>query len=48
MLLSRDQLHTLETKDFFKQVIKMNVKGSPPLTNARMLDKLVDQVIESA
>ncbi|EPE25267.1 Class II aaRS and biotin synthetase [Glarea lozoyensis ATCC 20868] len=42
-----DQLHTQETNDFFKRVLKkMKVECSPPLTNARMLDKLVGEFIE--
>ena len=42
-----DQLHTEETNAFFKRVLKkMNVECSPPLTNARMLDKLVGEFIE--
>jgi lysyl-tRNA synthetase class 2 len=42
-----DQLHTQETNEFFKRVLKkMKVECSPPLTNARMLDKLVGEFIE--
>ncbi|KAG0645825.1 Lysyl-tRNA synthetase [Hyphodiscus hymeniophilus] len=42
-----DQLHTEETNAFFKRVLKkMNVDCTPPLTNARMLDKLVGEFIE--
>lgn len=42
-----DQLHTPETNEFLKRVLKkMNVDCSPPLTNARMLDKLVGEFIE--
>lgn len=42
-----DQLHTKETNEFFKRVLKkMKVECSPPLTNARMLDKLVGEFIE--
>ncbi|ESZ90952.1 lysyl-tRNA synthetase [Sclerotinia borealis F-4128] len=42
-----DQLHTAETNEFFKMVLKkMKVECSPPLTNARMLDKLVGEFIE--
>lgn len=42
-----DQLHTAETNEFFKRVLKkMKVDCSPPLTNARMLDKLVGEFIE--
>ncbi|TQS35001.1 hypothetical protein Golomagni_04593 [Golovinomyces magnicellulatus] len=44
---SGDQLHTAETNSFLKNVLKkMNVECSPPLTNARMLDKLVGEFIE--
>lgn len=42
-----DQLHTQETNEFFRRVLKkMKVDCSPPLTNARMLDKLVGEFIE--
>ncbi|KAH6679224.1 putative Lysyl-tRNA synthetase, cytoplasmic [Halenospora varia] len=42
-----DQLHTQETNDFLKSILKkMKVDCSPPLTNARMLDKLVGEFIE--
>ncbi|PSK34148.1 Lysine--tRNA ligase, cytoplasmic [Elsinoe australis] len=42
-----DQLHTAETNEFFKRILKkVNVECSPPLTNARMLDKLVGEFIE--
>ncbi|KAF2229091.1 lysyl-tRNA synthetase [Viridothelium virens] len=42
-----DQLHTKETNDFLKRVLqKVNVECSPPLTNARMIDKLVGEFIE--
>ncbi|PMD65675.1 putative Lysyl-tRNA synthetase, cytoplasmic [Hyaloscypha bicolor E] len=42
-----EQLHTKETNDFLKGVLKkMKVDCSPPLTNARMLDKLVGEFIE--
>lgn len=42
-----DQLHTQETNDFLKRVLrKMNLECSPPLTNARMLDKMVGEFIE--
>ncbi|KAG9238923.1 putative Lysyl-tRNA synthetase, cytoplasmic [Amylocarpus encephaloides] len=42
-----DQLHTQETNEFFKRVLKkMKVECSSPLTNARMLDKLVGEFIE--
>ena len=37
-----DQLHTQETNEFLKRVLKkMNVDCPPPLTNARMIDTLV-------
>ncbi|KAI9708601.1 MAG: lysyl-tRNA synthetase [Bogoriella megaspora] len=42
-----DQLHTQETNDFLKRVLeKVNVQCSPPMTNARMIDKLVGEFIE--
>ncbi|KAF2452896.1 lysyl-tRNA synthetase [Lineolata rhizophorae] len=42
-----DQLHTDETNDFLKHVLKkVNVECTPPMTNARMLDKLVGEFIE--
>ncbi|PSS18530.1 hypothetical protein M430DRAFT_50536 [Amorphotheca resinae ATCC 22711] len=42
-----DQLHTAESNEFFKRVLKkMNLECAPPLTNARMLDKLVGEFIE--
>ncbi|TKA46320.1 hypothetical protein B0A49_12724, partial [Cryomyces minteri] len=42
-----DQLHTQETNDFLRRILKkVNVDCSPPLTNARMLDKLVGEFIE--
>ncbi|KAJ5776352.1 uncharacterized protein N7511_001363 [Penicillium nucicola] len=42
-----DQLHTKETNEFLKRMLKkMNVDCSPPQTNARMLDKLVGEFIE--
>lgn len=42
-----DQLHTVETNEFLKNVLKkMKIDCSPPLTNARMLDKLVGELIE--
>ena len=41
------ELHTQETNEFLKKMlIKMKVDCSPPLTNARMLDKLVGEFIE--
>jgi lysyl-tRNA synthetase class 2 len=42
-----EELHTQETNDFLKKIlIKMKIDCSPPLTNARMLDKLVGEFIE--
>ena len=42
-----EELHTVETNDFLKRMLKKtNVECSPPLTNARMLDKLVGEFIE--
>lgn len=42
-----DQLHTQETNEFLKGVVKKaGVECSPPLTNARMIDKLVGEFIE--
>ncbi|KAF2195790.1 lysyl-tRNA synthetase [Zopfia rhizophila CBS 207.26] len=42
-----NKLHTQEANDFLKGVLKkMNVECSPPLTNARMIDKLVGEYIE--
>ena len=42
------ELHTEETSKFLKSVLKkMKVECSPPLTNARMLDKLVGEFIVS-
>ena len=42
-----EQLHTAETNEFLKKMLKkMNVECSPPQTNARMLDKLVGEFIE--
>jgi len=42
-----DQLHTKETNEFLKGILKkMKVDCSSPLTNARMLDKLVGEFIE--
>jgi lysyl-tRNA synthetase, class II len=42
-----DQLHTDETNQFLQKVLKkMKVECSPPLTNARMIDKLVGEYIE--
>lgn len=42
-----DQLHTKETGEFLKKVLaKSKIECTPPLTNARMLDKLVGEFIE--
>lgn len=42
-----DQLHTQETNEFLKRLLKKTgVECSPPMTNARMLDKLVGEFIE--
>ncbi|KAI9665819.1 MAG: lysyl-tRNA synthetase [Bathelium mastoideum] len=42
-----DQLHTKETNDFLRGVLKkVKVECSPPQTNARMIDKLVGEFIE--
>ena len=42
-----DQLHTQETNEFLKKVLqKVNVECTPPLTNSRMIDKLVGEFIE--
>lgn len=42
-----DQLHTEETNEFLKRMLKKTkVECSPPLTNARMIDKLVGEFIE--
>ncbi|KAI9926845.1 hypothetical protein ASPWEDRAFT_72889 [Aspergillus wentii DTO 134E9] len=44
---SGDQLHTAEAGEFLKGILKKTgVECSPPLTNARMLDKLVGEFIE--
>lgn len=43
-----DELHTDETNQFLQKVCKkMNVECAPPLTNARMIDKLTGEFIES-
>lgn len=43
-----DQLHTEETNEFLKKVLKkMNVECTPPLTNTRMIDTLVGEFLES-
>ena len=42
-----EQLHTAETNEFLKKMLsKMQIECTPPLTNARMLDKLVGEFIE--
>ncbi|KAF2151895.1 putative Lysyl-tRNA synthetase, cytoplasmic [Myriangium duriaei CBS 260.36] len=42
-----EELHTDETNQFLRRMLKkMKVDCSPPLTNARMLDKLVGEFIE--
>lgn len=44
-----DQLHTAETGEFLKQLlIKNKLDCAPPLTNARMLDKLVGSLEDSS
>ncbi|KFY10327.1 hypothetical protein V492_05078 [Pseudogymnoascus sp. VKM F-4246] len=41
------ELHTDETNTFLRGLLKkMNIECSPPLTNARMLDKMVGDFIE--
>lgn len=43
-----DQLHTEETGEFLKGILnKTGVECNPPLTNARMLDALVGEYLES-
>ncbi|GAB1732085.1 hypothetical protein NU195Hw_g8938t1 [Hortaea werneckii] len=42
-----DEMHTQETNDFLKRMLeKTGVECTPPMTNARMLDKLVGEFIE--
>lgn len=42
-----DQLHTTETNGFLQRVLKkMKIECPPPLTNARMIDRLVGEYIE--
>lgn len=42
-----DQLHTSETNEFLQKVLKkMKLDCSPPLTNSRMIDKMVGEYIE--
>lgn len=45
---SSENLHTDETREFLIQLLaKYDIECSPPQTNARMLDKLVGEFIES-
>lgn len=42
-----DQLHTAETNEFLKRMLKKTgIECSPPLTNSRIIDKLVGEFIE--
>ena len=42
-----EELHTQETNEFFKRMLKKTgIECPPPLTNARMLDRLVGEFIE--
>ncbi|KAK3648338.1 lysyl-tRNA synthetase [Elasticomyces elasticus] len=42
-----DQLHTQETNDFLKRMLKKTgLECTPPLTNTRMIDKMVGEFIE--
>ncbi|KAF2485540.1 hypothetical protein BDY17DRAFT_293818 [Neohortaea acidophila] len=42
-----DQLHTQESNDFLRRMLKKTgLECSPPLTNARIIDKLVGEFIE--
>jgi len=42
-----DQFHTTETNEFLQRVLKkMKIECPPPLTNARMIDRLVGEYIE--
>ncbi|XTI88770.1 class II aaRS and biotin synthetase [Cenococcum geophilum] len=42
-----DQLHTTETNEFLQRVLKkMKIECPPPLTNARMIDRLVGEYID--
>lgn len=42
-----DQLHTQETNEFLRRMLKKTgVECTPPLTNARIVDKLVGEFIE--
>jgi lysyl-tRNA synthetase, class II len=43
-----DQLHTDETNQFLRRILKkLNLDATPPLTNARIIDHLVGEFIES-
>jgi len=43
-----EELHTDATNEFLQRVCKkMNVECPPPLTNARMIDKLTGEFIET-
>lgn len=43
------ELHTAETNQFLRDLLKKaNLDCSPPLTNARMLDKLIGEYIEDS
>jgi lysyl-tRNA synthetase class 2 len=43
-----DELHTDEANEFFRRILKKTgVECNPPLTNARMLDALVGEFLES-
>lgn len=45
---ANDQLHTDETNQFLRKLLtKLKVECTPPLTNARMIDTLVGEYIES-
>lgn len=42
-----DQLHTAETNEFLRRMLKKTgLECTPPLTNARMIDKMVGEFIE--
>ena len=42
-----DQLHTTGTNEFLQRVLKqVKIECPPPLTNARMIDRLVGEYIE--
>ncbi|KAL8418214.1 hypothetical protein RB594_001719 [Gaeumannomyces avenae] len=44
-----DELHTDETNAFLQALLKeKNIECTPPLTNARMLDKLIGEYLEEA